>query len=92
MCDQRISESDIQRVAAKENLVDMSNLNMQLHGDLVSLMEECTEGFDLVRNTLTEVGLDAWTRLFTCMILVTCCETYSCWKSCPHSRKLALLT
>ena len=36
---------------------------MQLHGDLVSLMEECTEGFDIVRNTKTEVGLDALRRL-----------------------------
>ena len=36
---------------------------MQLHGDLVSLMEECTEGFEIVRNTKTEVGLDAWRRL-----------------------------
>ena len=26
-------------------------------------MEECTEGFALVRNTKTEVGLDAWRRL-----------------------------
>ena len=31
--------------------------NMQLHGDLVSLMEECIEGFEIVRNTKTEVGL-----------------------------------
>ena len=30
---------------------------MQLHGDRVSVMEECTEGFE------TEVGLDAWRRL-----------------------------
>ena len=37
----------------------MANSNMQLHGDLVSLMEECTEGFEIVRNTKTEVGLDA---------------------------------
>ena len=29
----------------------MANFNMQLHGDLVSLMEECTEGFEIVRNT-----------------------------------------
>ena len=36
---------------------------MQLHGDLVSLMEECTEGFEIVRNTKTDVGLDAWRRL-----------------------------
>ena len=41
----------------------MANLNMQLHGDLVSLMEECTEGFEIVRNTKTGVGLDAWRRL-----------------------------
>ena len=41
----------------------MANFNVQLHGDLVSLMEECTEGFEIVRNTKTEVGLDAWRRL-----------------------------
>ena len=41
----------------------MANFNMQLHGDLVSPMEECTEGFEFVRNTKTEVGLDAWRRL-----------------------------
>ena len=38
--DQPISESDIQQVAARESWVDMANFNMQLHGDLVSLMEE----------------------------------------------------
>ena len=63
MFDQPIAESDSQRVAAKEIWVDMANLNMQLHGDLVSLMQECTEGFEIVRNTKTEVGLDAWRRL-----------------------------
>ena len=57
--DQPISESDIQQVAAKENWVDMRNFNMQLHGDLVSLMEGCTEGFAIVRNTKTAVALDA---------------------------------
>ena len=41
----------------------MAKFNMQLHGDLVSLMEECTEGFEIVRNTKTEVELDAWRRL-----------------------------
>ena len=41
----------------------MAKVNMQLHGDLVSLMEECTEGFEIVRNTKTEGGLDAWRRL-----------------------------
>ena len=61
--DQQISESDIQQVAAKENWIDMANFDMQLHGDLVSLMEERTEGFEIVRNTKTEVGLDAWRRL-----------------------------
>ena len=61
--DQPISESDIQQVAAEENRVDMVNFNMQLHGDLVSLMEERTEGFDIVRNTKAGVGLDAWRRL-----------------------------
>ena len=61
--DQPFSESDIQQVAAKETWVDMANFNMQLHGDLVSLMEECTEGFEIVRNTKTEVELDAWRRL-----------------------------
>ena len=54
---------DIQQVAAMENGADMANFNMQLHGDLVSLMEECTEGLEIVRNTKTEVGLDAWRRL-----------------------------
>ena len=63
MYDQPISESDTQRVAAKETWVDMANLNMQLHGDLVSFMRECTEGFEIVRNTKTEVGLDAWRRV-----------------------------
>ena len=38
------SDSDIQQVAARENWADMANFNMQLHGDPVSLMEECTEG------------------------------------------------
>ena len=61
--DQQISESDIQQVAAKENWTDMANFDMQLHGDLVSLMEERTEGFEIVRNTKTEVGLDAQRRL-----------------------------
>ena len=61
--DQQISESDIQQVAAKENWKDMANFDMQLHGDLVSLMEERTEGFEIVRNTKTEVGLDAQRRL-----------------------------
>ena len=60
MYDQPISESGIQRIAAKENWVGIANFNMQLHGDLVSLMEECTEGFEFLRNT---VGLDAWKRL-----------------------------
>ena len=46
--DQPISESDIQQVAAREIWADMANLNMQLHGDLVSLMEECTEGLEIV--------------------------------------------
>ena len=36
---------------------------MQLHGDLVSLMEECAEGFEIVRSTKTEVVLDAWKRM-----------------------------
>ena len=60
---QPISESDIQQVDARGNWADMANFNMQLHGHLVSLMEECTEGFEIVRNTKTEVGLDAWRRL-----------------------------
>ena len=51
------------KVAAREIWADMANFNMQLHGDLVSVMEECTEGFEIVRNTKTEVGLDAWRRL-----------------------------
>ena len=41
----------------------MANFNMQLHGDLVSLMEECTGSVEIVRNTKTEVRLDAWKRL-----------------------------
>ena len=63
MYDQPSSVSDTQRIAAKENLVDMADFNMQLHGDLISLMEEGTEGFEIVRNTKTEVGLDAWKRI-----------------------------
>ena len=47
------------KVAAREIWADMANFNMQLHGDLVSVMEECTEGFEIVRNTKTEVELDA---------------------------------
>ena len=27
------------------------------------LMEECTEGLEIMRNTKTEVGFDAWRRL-----------------------------
>ena len=61
--DQPIFESDIQQVAAKEKWIDMANFNMQLDGDLVSLMEDCTEGFEIGRNTKTEVGFDAWRRL-----------------------------
>ena len=61
--DQPISESVIQQVGEKENWVDMAKFNMQLHGDLVSLMEERSVGFEIVRNTKTEVGLDAWRRL-----------------------------
>ena len=57
--DQPISESDIQQITQKENWVDVANFNMQLHGDLVSLMEERTAGFEIVRNTKAEVGLDA---------------------------------
>ena len=48
----RFLSPDIQQVAARENWADMANFNMQLHGDLVSLMKECTEGFEIV----TEVG------------------------------------
>ena len=61
--DQPISESDIQQVAARENWADKTSVNMQLHGGLVSLMEECTEGFEIVRDTKSEVGLGAWRRL-----------------------------
>ena len=57
--DQPISESDTQQVAARENWVDMANFIMQLHGDLVSHLEECTKCFEVVRNTKTEVGFDA---------------------------------
>ena len=75
--DQSISESDIQQVAAKANWMDMANFNIQLHGHLVSLMEECTEGFEIVHNTKTEVGFDAWRRL-NHKYDPTHCETYSC--------------
>ena len=61
--DSTISESDIQQDASKEKWVDMANFNVQLHGDLVSLTVECTEGFKSVRNTYAEVELDAWRRL-----------------------------
>ena len=61
--DQLVSESDIQQVAAKENWAEMTNFNVQLHGDWVSLMEEGTEGFEIVRNPKTEVDLDEWRRL-----------------------------
>ena len=61
--DQWISESDIEQGAAKENWFDMTIFNMQLLCDLVSLTEECIEGFEFVRNTKTEVGLDARRRL-----------------------------
>ena len=61
--DQPISGSDIQQVAAKEKWADMANFNMQLHGNLVSLMEERTEGIEIVRNTKAEAELDAWRRL-----------------------------
>ena len=44
-------------------MIEKVIFNMQLHGDFVSLMEECTEGFEIVRNTKTEVGLDVWRRL-----------------------------
>ena len=57
-----ISESDSQPVAPRENSVDMANFNTQLHRDVVSLMEECTEGFEIVRDTKTEVELDTWRR------------------------------
>ena len=57
--DQPIAELDIQQVAARENWVDMANSNMQLHGDLVSLIEEDTEGFEIVRYSKTAVELDA---------------------------------
>ena len=77
--DQPISKSDIQRVAAKENWVDVANFNMQIHGDLVSLVEKRTKGFEIVRT-----GRD-WV---TSTIFVTRCETYSC----SHRRKLAMLT
>ena len=90
--DQPISESDIQQVAAMENWVDIANFNMQLHGDLVSLMEECTEGSEIVRNTKTEVELTHGEDCITSMILVTHCETYSCWRGCSRRRKLATQT
>ena len=47
--DQPISESDIQQVVAtRENWADMANFNMQLHGVLVSLTEECSESIEIV--------------------------------------------
>ena len=57
-----VLQTDIQEVASKDNWLDMAIFNTQLHGDLVSLMEERTEGFEIVRNTKAEVGLDAWRR------------------------------
>ena len=61
--DQPISEADTRPVAATENPSVLVNFNMQLHGDLVSLMEQCAEGFENMRTTKTEVGLDAWRLL-----------------------------
>ena len=57
---QPISESDIPRVAARESWADMTRINKQPHGDLVSLMEERFEAFEIVRNIKAEVELDAW--------------------------------
>ena len=91
MNDQPISESDIQRDAAKENWVDMANLNMQLHGELVSLMEEC-KGFEFVRNTKTEVGLDAWRRLNHKYDPRNPLRNIQLQESGSHRRKLAMLT
>ena len=58
--DQPISESDIQQVAAKENWTDMTNFNMQLHGDLVSLMEEALKVLRLCETPRRNLGFDAW--------------------------------
>ena len=60
----------------------------------LSLMEDCTEGFEIVRNTETEVSLQALSQKASAsMILETHCETYRCWKSCSEQRrKLAIQT
>ena len=50
-------------LSPNKNLSDVANFNMQFHGDLASFMEECTEGFEILRDTKTAVGLDAWRRL-----------------------------
>ena len=67
----------------------MSNFNMQLHGDLVSLMEQRTEGFEIVRNTKAEVWLEKAESRVTSMIPATLCgTTYSFCTGCLCQRKL----
>ena len=61
--DKPISSADVATEASRRGFNEMLSLNMQLHGDLVSLMEDGTEGFEIVRNSHEEVGLDAWRRL-----------------------------
>ena len=57
-----LSQMQMFKELLQEGWTDMISFNMQFHGDLVSLMEECTEGFKIIRNTKAEVGLDAWRR------------------------------
>ena len=61
--DHPILAPDVGTAAAHHGWRDMESLSMQLHGDLVALMEEGSEGFEIVRNSSEEVGLDAWRRL-----------------------------
>ena len=87
--DQPISESDIEQIAARECWADMASVNMQLHGDSISLMEDRIEGFEIVRNRKAEVALNAWRRLHnTSVIPVALFGAYSCWRICLRPRKL----
>ena len=61
--DQPISITDVNSEAARQGDAEMLALNMQLHGDLVDLMTEGSEAFQIVRNCSGDVGLEAWRRL-----------------------------
>ena len=61
--DKPISASDVSTEAGIHQYADMISMNQQLHSDLVSLMEDGTDGFEIVRNSAEDVGLDAWRRL-----------------------------